>query len=99
MWTGQHTIESCVHAPNVDQKADHGHPFGGIPITKQFVAQDFAGLAAPGHCVDVKVGEALLADGFGLIAVGEDLLVVIEDGLEEVILDVLPPERLAIVFL
>ena len=90
------TVERGVHATNVNQEADHGHALRSIAITKQLVSEDLAGLAAPGHGIDVQVGEALLADLVGLVAVGEDLLLVVEDGLEEVVLDVLAPERLAV---
>jgi len=90
------TVECGVHAANVDEEADHGHALRSIAITKQLVSKDLAGLATPRHGVDVKVGEALLSDLIWLVAVGEDLQVVIKDGLEEVVLDVLSPERFAI---
>lgn len=73
------TVESGVHASNIDQKTNHGHVLGGFAITEQFVAQDFAGLGASGHCIDVEVGEVLLGL-VGFPAVGEDGRLVIEDG-------------------
>src|SRR4051812_31096540 len=68
------TVEGGVHAANVDQEADHGHADGSVAITKQLVTKDLAALAAPRHSVNVEVGEALLALGRGLVAVGKDLL-------------------------
>jgi len=94
---GGFTVECGVHPTNVDEETNHGHALGGIAITKQLVAQDFAGLAAPRHGVDVEVGKTLLANLFGFVAVGEDLILVVEDGLEKVVLDILAPEGLAIV--
>lgn len=67
-------------------------------IAKQLVAQNLAGLGAPGHGVDVEVGKGLLGL-VGLPAVGEDFEVVVEDGAEKVVLDVGAPERLAVLLL
>jgi hypothetical protein len=91
------TVEGSVHATNVDQEADHCHSLGGLAITQQLVAKDLAGLAAPGHGVDVEVGKALLAQPILLVAVCEFLCVIVEDGFEEIELDVFAPERFAIV--
>lgn len=93
------TVEGGVHAANVDQEAHHGHTLGGFTVTEQLVTQHLACLAAPGHGVDVEVREALLAQAVLLVAVGEDLLLIVEDGAQEVVLDVLAPQRLAILFL
>lgn len=93
------TVEGGVHATNVDQEADHGHALRSLAITKQLVSKDLAGLAAPGHGVDVEVGKALLAQAVLLVAVGEDGQVVVKDGSEEVELYVPAPERLAVLLL
>ena len=93
------TVECCIHPANVDQQADHRHALRGFAVTKQLVAKDLTGLATPGHGINVEVSEALLADPARFVAVGKDFLLVREDGPQEVVLDVLPPERLAILFL
>ena len=79
---GRLTVEGGVHAANVHQEADHGHAHGSVAITEQLVTKDLAALAAPRHGVNVEVSEALLALGRGLVAVGKDLLLVVEDGAE-----------------
>lgn len=93
------TVESGVHSANVDQQTYHGHTLRGLSITKQLVAQDFAGLAASRHGIDVQIGKGLLAEVVGFVAVGEDLSLVVEDGLEEIKLDILAPEGLAVFLL
>ena len=89
-------VQGGVHAAHVDQQAHHGHVDGGRPLRQQLVLEDLAALAALGHGVQVDVGkgEALVA-----VHLGEDALLVIEDVLEEVVLDVLAPQRDAVVLL
>lgn len=47
------TIESGVHAADVDQKANHGHAHCTRTIREQLLLENFACLAASGHGVDV----------------------------------------------
>lgn len=92
------TIERRVHAADIDQEAHHGHAFGSVPITQQLVSQHLAGLAASRHGVYVEIGEALLSDR-SVVRIGEDLFVIVKDSLEKVVLDILSPQRLAIILL
>ena len=93
------TIERRVHATEIDQQAHHCHILRRLVLSQQLVSQDLAGLATPSHRVNIKVGKGLLGDLLRLIAVCEDSLVVLKHGLEKLILDVLPPERLSVVLL
>ena len=94
MWP---TSQGSVHAPDVDQQTHHGHVDGSRALSQQLVLQDLAALAALGHGIEVDVGKRVAAGAVGLL--GEDALVVLEDELEEVELDVLAPQRDAIVLL
>lgn len=38
------TVEGCVHATHVHKKTHHGHAFRSLPVTKQLVPQNLAGL-------------------------------------------------------
>ena len=89
------TIERCVHAADVDQQAHHGHVDGGRALGEQLVLEDLAALAALGHGVEVDVGKRVAARAIRLL--GEDAAVILEDELEEVELDVLAPQRDAVV--
>ena len=66
---------------------------------QKFVPQDLAGLATPSHGVDVQIRKVLSWVCFRLIAVGEDLTLILKYSFQEVVLNVLPPEWFAIVFL
>lgn len=68
-------------------------------LCQEFVSQDLASLAAPCHGINVEIGKALLCNLARFITVGEDGFVVIEHGFEELVLNVLAPQRLAVVFL
>lgn len=91
------TVKGSIHPADVDQQTDHSHALCSLTITKQFVAQNLAGLATSGHGVDVEVGKSLLLLDVDIVAVGEDLLVVVKDGPQEIVLYVLSPKWLAIV--
>jgi hypothetical protein len=92
-------IERRVHAADVDQQTHHGHVDGGRALRQQLVLEDLAALAALGHGVEVDVGKRVRRPGLRLRLLGEDGLVVLEDELEEVVLDVLAPQRDAVVLL
>lgn len=67
-------------------------------LRQQLVPENLARLAAPGHRIDVHVREVLLGLG-GVVAVCEHGSGVVEHSLEEIILDVSPPQGFAIIFL
>ncbi len=67
-------------------------------LCQQLIFQNLAGLATPGHCIDIQIRERLLRPG-RLIAIREHLLLIIKDGLQEIILNVSPPQRLSIILL
>jgi hypothetical protein len=85
------TVQGGIHTANIDQQTDHSHALRGLPITKQFVAKDLASLTAFSHGVNVQVGKSLLLRLGEVVAVGEDLSLVVEDGAEKVVLDVFSP--------
>lgn len=93
------TIERRVHATEIDEQAHHRHILRRFVLSQQLVSQDLARLATPGHRVDIEISKGLLGDLIRLIAVCEDSPVVLKHGLEKLILDVLPPERLSVVLL
>jgi len=93
------TIQRSVHATQIDQQADHCHVLRGLVLGQELVSQDLASLATSSHCINVEIGKSLLGDLIRFIAVCEDRLVIFEDGLEKLVLDVLPPERLSIILL
>jgi hypothetical protein len=92
-------VERRVHAADVDEQAHHGHVDGGRALRQQLVLEDLAALAALGHGVEVDVGKRVRRAGLRLRLLREDGPVVLEDELEEVILDVLAPQRDAVVLL
>jgi hypothetical protein len=89
------TIQCGVHAPYIDQQTHHGHVDGRRPLRQQLVLQYLAALAALSHCVQVDVCERVshFRLSSGLVRLGEDLLLVLEDILQKVELDVFAPER------
>lgn len=90
------TVERGIHSADVDQETHHGHALGGLSVTQQLVPKDLAGLATSRHGVDVEIGKGLHADAIRIVGVGEDLLVVVEDCSQEVVLDIHPPQGLAV---
>ena len=88
-------VERRIHAADVDQQAYHGHVDGGRALGEQLVLEDLAALAALGHGIEVDVGKSVAAGAVRLL--GEDAAVILEDELEEVELDVLAPQRDAVV--
>lgn len=93
------TVQSGVHTANIDQQTDHGHADSSalIFLLQQLLLKDLTALAAPGHGVDVNLGEGV---SFRAIAeFGEALGLVVEDELEEIILNIFAPERDAVFFL
>jgi hypothetical protein len=95
------TIQCGVHAPYIDQQTHHGHVDGRRPLRQQLVLQYLAALAALSHCVQVDVCERVsrFRLSSGLVRLGEDLLLVLEDILQKVELDVFAPERYAVLLL
>jgi len=91
------TVERRVHAAHVDQQTHHGHVDGGRALRQQLVLEDLAALAALGHGIEVDVGKRVHGPGLRVRLLGEDGLVVLEHELEEIVLDVLAPQRDAIV--
>jgi hypothetical protein len=90
------TVESRVHATNVDEQTHHRHVDGGGTLRQQLVLENLAALAALCHGVEVDVGKRVA--GCAVRLLGEGVCVVLEDELEEVVLDVLAPERDAVIF-
>ena len=60
-------------------------------LSQQLIPQDLAGLAAPGHRIDIEICKCLLADIFGLVAVGEACRIVLKHRLEEIVMYILSP--------
>lgn len=85
------TIECCIHATEIDQQADHSHILGRFVLTKQLVSEYLTRLTASGHSINVKISKGLLFS-FWLVTIGKDTSCVFEDSLQEVILNISPPE-------
>lgn len=67
-------------------------------LAHQLIPQDLARLATPRHRINVYLCEALRPQ-FRIIAIGEALRVIIKDIPQELILNILPPQRLSIILL
>lgn len=93
----QLTVQGGVHAADIDQQTHHGHVDGGGALRQQLVLKDLAAFAALGHRIEVYVGESVARGAVGNLV--EDAGLVIEDVTQEVVLDVLAPERHAIFLL
>lgn len=88
------TVEGGVHATEIDQQTNHRHADGRRLIILQLILQDLACFAAPRHGIDVDVGKVHI-----LLAVGvprEDGRLVLKNKLQKLVLDVLAPQRDAI---
>lgn len=85
------TVERGVHAPDVDQQAHHGHVDCSRALRQQLVFEDLAALAAFCHGIQIDVCKGMATGRVGLL--GEDALVILEHELEEVVLNVLAPQR------
>lgn len=94
---GGHTVESGIHPSEIDQQANHSHADSCLFIVLKFVLQDLARLATPSHSVDVDVRKIQVF--LSIWPTGKDLSLVFEDELEELILDVLAPQRNAVFLL
>lgn len=91
------TVQSGIHPADIDQEADHGHVDGRRPLGQQLVLQDLAAFAALGHGIEVNVGKGVSRCSVRHLV--EDAGLVIKDGLEKVVLNVLSPQRHAIFLL
>lgn len=98
-WFSSPTVQRGVHPTDIDQQTHHGHVHGRRALRQQLVLQDLAAFAALGHGIEVDVGEGVRGPGLRLRLLREDLLVVLKDQLEEVVLDVLAPQRDAVILL
>lgn len=47
------TVQGSIHAPDVNQKADHGHVLCRLIVAEQLVTKDLARLTTSRHRVDV----------------------------------------------
>lgn len=91
------TVQRRVHAANIDKQADHGHDDGRRHILGELLLQYLAALAALAHGIDIDFskGEAFL----GVRIPSKTLLFVVEYKAQELVLDVFPPQRDAILLL
>lgn len=89
----EHTVQRRIHPTHVNEQAHHGHMLCTFTITKQLIPQNLTCLAASSHGINVEVCECLLilAIAYRLVAVREYFIVVVENGLEEIVLDVSSP--------
>ncbi len=92
------TVQRRIHSAQVNQQADHRHILCGLMFSQQLVPQDLARLATSSHSIDIQIRKVLEAF-LRLIAVGEHLLLILKHRLEEVVLDILAPQRFAIILL
>jgi hypothetical protein len=91
------TVQSGIHATEIDQQTDHGHADSCGLVILQLVLEDLAGLAAPGHSINVDIREI-----HSLLSVGvprKDWCFVFKHQLQELILDVFAPQWNTIFFL
>ena len=92
-----HTIESRIHATEVDQQTNHSHANSCRLVILQLVLENFACLAAPGHGIDVDVREVTV-----LLAIRvsrEHGGLILEDEFEKLVLNIFAPQRDAILLL
>lgn len=91
------TIQGGIHPADIDKQADHGHDDGRRHVLRELLFEDLAALAALGHCIDVDLSKR---EPFLAIRVPcEDLLFIVKDQTQELVLNVLSPERNPILFL
>ena len=91
------TVQRRVHPANIDQQTDHCHVDSRRPIRQELILQYLATLGTPRHCLQVDVSK-----GITVAAVRDpvkDGSVVREDGAQEIILNVLPPQWFPVIFL
>ena len=94
---GQHTIERSIHPPKIHQETHHRHTNSSRLIILQLILENLARLATPGHRIHVDIREihARLLIRLPRKHLGR----VLEHQLQELVLDVLAPQRNAILLL
>lgn len=91
------TVQSGIHATEIDQQTDHGHADSCWLVILQLILEDLASLAAPGHCIDVDIREV-----HSLLSVGvprKDWSFVFKHQFQELVLDIFAPQRDTVFFL
>ena len=93
----ERTIERGIHPPKIHQQTHHGHTNSSRLIILQLILENLARLATPGHRIHVNIREihALLVIRLPRKHLGR----VLEHQLQELVLDVLAPQRNAILLL
>ena len=85
------TAHGGIDASDIDQEGQHGKVKRKLGRLVHLVFESFGGLRRTENGIDIQVAETEFALCFGPVGdiwIGEDLLRVIEDGLEQVVLDI-----------
>ena len=91
---GERTVKRRVHPSDINQQTDHGHVDRCHSIVQQLILEDPARLRTLGHGVNIDIRKG--ATRLGLVEVCEDGRLILEDGSQEIVLDVNTPQRNAI---